>query len=237
MVIGSVSHVRSHSVRWCSPSIRSRCTKWPHAGNETRPHTSSPLKARSRILEGKRRVLDNENLSTGVLAMVILSKLVVQLPAKYYARIGEITFRWATLEFQLQEIIWLVMGLDNKQGRVMTVGMDVTPLVAIFKNLTNRWIDNPTYRQEVNSIGNSIKKLKSWRNAIVHGIWCETISKPHRVDLHHLYEPHQRLMPEATHLTPSELSAIAADLGHLNARLEALRLALKADLEVQGRPK
>jgi hypothetical protein len=159
--------------------------------------------------------------------MAFLSKLVVQLPTAYYRQIGEITFRWATLEFQLQEIIWLVMGLGNKEGRVMTVGMDTTPLLGIFRNLTQRWVADPTDKQEINSLAKAIKKLKPWRNAITHGIWCRTVSRPYRVDLHHLYEPHQRLLPEATHTTPAEMAAMASDLAIINHRLETLRLKLK----------
>ena len=76
----------------------------------------------------------------------------LRLPTEYYAPIGEVIYRWAQLEYQMHEIIWRSLGIDNKTGRTLTIGMDARTLCGILGTLTKRWLTHPTEKQMANSI-------------------------------------------------------------------------------------
>ena len=67
---------------------------------------------------------------------------VMRLPSRYYRQIGEFIFRYAQLEYQLHEIVWALLALDYKAGRILTVGTDSRVLraqiAAILKSTT--WV-------------------------------------------------------------------------------------------------
>ena len=71
--------------------------------------------------------------------MARLWELPIKMPPKYYPAIGEVVYRQALLEFQMQVIIWRALELDNKKGRTLTVGMGAKPLIGIIKTITLRW--------------------------------------------------------------------------------------------------
>jgi len=54
--------------------------------------------------------------------MAVVRDFVLNLPQQYYLAIGEFMFRVGQLEVQMQEILWRAIDVDNKQGRVLTVG-------------------------------------------------------------------------------------------------------------------
>ena len=58
--------------------------------------------------------------------MAVVLKHPQSLPATYYRYIGEVVFRWTLVEEHLQTIIWHVMALDWKQGRLLTFGSDAS---------------------------------------------------------------------------------------------------------------
>ncbi len=93
----------------------------------------------------------------------------LKLPVKYYAPIGEFIFRWAQLEYQMQEIIWRSLGIDNPQGRTLTVGMGARTLRAILGTLTLKWLTHPTEKQMANSIAKGMRELENFRNQLAHG--------------------------------------------------------------------
>ncbi len=63
----------------------------------------------------------------------------LKLPVKYYAPIGEFIFRWAQLEYQMQEIIWRSLDIDNPEGRTLTVGMGARALFACKAGADSPW--------------------------------------------------------------------------------------------------
>ena len=147
----------------------------------------------------------------------------MDLPAEYYTAIGEMMFRWAQLEHQMQEIIWRAMRIDNKQGRTLTVGMGSKVLCATLKTLTRQWLITAKDKQRANSIAKGAGKIAEFRNYLAHGSW-EFPSGGDQKNLHLIYmkETAHRILPKAVKHTPEEIRKKAGQLRQLNKRAQDL---------------
>jgi hypothetical protein len=156
------------------------------------------------------------------------------LPPEYYAPFGELIFRWAQLEYQMQEIIWRAMGLDNKQGRVLTIGKDARAIIQTLRTITLRWTNNATDKQLACSIAHGATQVIEFRNHLAHCSWQHPPGEPDNVYLHYMKEKEERLLPKAKKHDPDEIRAKADKLQKLNekaakliARLEERQRALR----------
>ncbi len=147
----------------------------------------------------------------------------LRLSAKYYTPIGEVIFRWAQLEYQMQEIIWRALGIDNKQGRTLTVGMGARTLAAVLGTLTKQWISDPTETQMTHSIAKGVRSLSDFRNQLAHGSWqYPKGGRKTDVFLHYMKETDQRILPKAVKHEPTEIKAQAEKLRRLNEKAQDL---------------
>jgi hypothetical protein len=155
--------------------------------------------------------------------MAKLYDLPLQLPPRYYAPIGEVIYRWALLEFQMQAIIWRAMELDNKQGRTLTVGMDARVLTGIFRTLNRRWAANKTEIKMIGSLAKDVFDLYDDRNNLAHGVWMYPRGgKQSDVWLSYMKPSQNRILPRAEKRMPRQIIATANKIKKLNRRAERL---------------
>jgi hypothetical protein len=122
--------------------------------------------------------------------MAQFAQPAIDLPASYYAAIGEFLFRFAHLEYQLHEIIWASMGLGYKSGRTLTIGTNTNSLRAMIRTIAlgATWLKGEALRKELKAIANEIKDHASWRNAIAHASWQSPYGTPDNAHLHFIKE-------------------------------------------------
>ncbi len=156
--------------------------------------------------------------------------LPIKLPAKYYPAIGELLYRWALLEFQMQVIIWRTLNIDNKKGRTLTVGMSARALMAILRTMSLRWAGNKTDIQMLNSIAKHAGKLINVRNSVAHGTWMyPSGGRKTAIRLHFMKEtPEHRLLPRTKKYTPDKIKTDVGKLARINERAEALITMIEA---------
>jgi len=157
--------------------------------------------------------------------MAIVLKHPQSLPATYYRYIGEVVFRWTLLEEHLQTIVWHVMGLDWKQGRLLTFGANADLKIEMFEGLALNSISDQAIAREIKSISNRADKLNSRRNRVVHGTWGFK-SKPREYRLFYIVNVKQRIRPDTKKMRPQDLKIIADDIKELDDRLICLHQAL-----------
>ena len=148
----------------------------------------------------------------------------LRLPVRYYAPIGECIFRWAQLEYQMQEIIWRSLGIDNKVGRTLTVGMNARTLATILGTLTLRWLTTTEEKQAVRDIAKGVRELSNFRNQLAHGSW-EYPKGGKRNDVYLIYMKEtaaQRILPRAVKHEPQEIKANAGKMRQLNENAQKL---------------
>ena len=161
--------------------------------------------------------------------MIRVYSNALKLPVKYYAPIGEFIFRWAQLEYQMHEIIWRSLGIDNPQGRTLTVGMGARVLRGILGTLTLKWLTHPTEKQMATSIARGMRELDDFRNQLAHGSWqYPQGGRKSDVYLHYMKETKQRIMPTAIKHEPTEIKEKVEKLRRLNEKAQELIFLLDA---------
>lgn len=153
---------------------------------------------------------------------------VIDMPPAYYTAIGEVLQRWAQLEYQMQEILWYGMGLNEKQGRTLTVGMKMHVIMGTLQTATLFWITDKTDLQEVNILLKGARKWAADRNHIAHGSWQAPPERPDEIRLHYMKESEDRLLPKAKVIDPHKMRQISDGLRALNVRADKLTRKLRA---------
>ena len=153
----------------------------------------------------------------------IIHAPLLRLPDTYYPPIGAILHGWATLEYLLKSIIWDALGLDDPTGRVLTVGMNIQPLVGILRNLPRRWVTDPSMTDDIRSLCNDTEEAAKFRNAIVHGVWTADPNDPELIPwLSFMKEGAERILPTTQQIGPDYLCQFAQTVHQLNQRADTL---------------
>lgn len=114
--------------------------------------------------------------------MPTVCDFVMHLPNEYYAPLGEFMFRCSQLEMQMHEILWRAIDIDNKQGRVLTIGAGAQTIRGMLSTVTSdalqgRWLSRNkekierTIIQEVDSLIGKSREYTELRNRLAHGSW------------------------------------------------------------------
>lgn len=155
--------------------------------------------------------------------MAQIHSALLSLTDPYYLHMGTALHRWATLEYQLMNIIWAALGLDSKTGRVLTVGMNLPTLSGVLRNLPRRWITDPSISKEIRSICDHIREEVAFRNFLAHGVWSADPNDPNRTPwLNYMKDAKERILPGAEQVSPKLLRQFAERVGKLNHRAEHL---------------
>jgi hypothetical protein len=154
--------------------------------------------------------------------MAKIQYLPLNLPAQHYRAIGEVTARWARLEFILQMLIWRAMDIDNKAGRVLTLKSAAPKLLDMTRKLEYRWIGDRQTVAALRVFAKDAEALYAERNALVHGIWGRFKGRPKPLTLHRMDGKTGKVLPTGDELTPNAMLATAGKIHQLNRRADAL---------------
>ncbi len=101
--------------------------------------------------------------------MINNKKISLILPDDSYLGIGIVVTQYGQIETLLEHIIWLLLGMNSSQGRLITSSMSIQPRLKLLEGLA---------KLKDNSLAPKIKALKKpivdafeKRAVIVHGLW------------------------------------------------------------------
>jgi len=157
---------------------------------------------------------------------------VMALPPAYYMAIGEFMFRFAQIEYQMHEIVWMALDLSYKAGRVLTIGTEIRVLCGMVTTIVSEpiWIKNKYRTQEMNSIAGKARKLSTLRNRLAHGSWQGPGGDSQKARLHFMKETHERILPRYDpKLDDRYIAKKAGEVGDLNERARKLIRALDSE--------
>lgn len=155
---------------------------------------------------------------------------LLSMTAEYYVHIGAIVSRWAVLEYQLLEIIWLTMGLGRKRGRTLTIGMKLTVIIGILRTLPRKWVTDKELRAEIISIADAVQKHSEYRNFLAHGVWVARPDEDPNTAVPHLTymkSAENRITPGIEPVTLGALYGFAERIHEINLRCQTLVNTLK----------
>jgi hypothetical protein len=144
------------------------------------------------------------------------------LPARYYRYIGEIAARWNMVEYHLQEIIWYVLDLDLKRGRLLTYRAPAREKINLFRALGKHWITNQLTVRRFEKIAAEVQRLNTLRNDYVHGVFGHEPGKPRELKLYYIKTTENKILPRAERKTVDDIKKVAADIKALQIELEQI---------------
>ena len=94
-----------------------------------------------------------------------------RLPVSYSTEIGRIMTRWAFIEWQLEQITYRIVGVGQKIGRLTIREPRVDAHVTMIADVME--LRKITVSTNLTKLSDGLVQLKSFRDAIAHGIWMK----------------------------------------------------------------
>jgi hypothetical protein len=97
-------------------------------------------------------------------------QIVHDLPVDYYACIGEIITVWSYIEWEAHEIMYVLLGINPKVGRIAVAEPRATDQLRRVRQVLS--LGDTAYDDEwLGALIKSTETLKETRDAFGHGIW------------------------------------------------------------------
>ncbi|MEE9452752.1 MAG: hypothetical protein V3V13_00025 [Paracoccaceae bacterium] len=85
--------------------------------------------------------------------------------------VGRTIVLWSKLEAALDDTIWLLLGIHDEDGKIITRRMGADAKIQMLRTLGERKISNQELLTSFNENLTLIGELKDGRNFIAHGVW------------------------------------------------------------------
>jgi len=85
--------------------------------------------------------------------------------------IGQVTAQFAFLEFSVAELIWGLLGTEQRVGQAVTAGLPFRQSVALASSLAKQRITDPKPLKTLDSLLSQALAAEGDRNTIVHSTW------------------------------------------------------------------
>ena len=101
-----------------------------------------------------------------------------KLPSKYYTSIGKIVSSCAHLEHNVENLIWLLLDIKHKEGRLLTTGMQFRSKLNLLEELASHYAPNQQIADSIAELCKASSPLAGIRNDVAHGVWAHPRSNP-----------------------------------------------------------
>lgn len=86
-------------------------------------------------------------------------------------RIGQVIVLWSKLEAAMEDTIWMLLNLDDEDGKVVTKRLSADAKVQLLRTIGRRHISDKALIAKFNKALKYVDELKDCRNFIAHGVW------------------------------------------------------------------
>jgi hypothetical protein len=98
--------------------------------------------------------------------------IVPRLPEGHLLLIGEVVTTWALLEHELRLTVFLLLGLDNKRGRLAVRSARAKETIELIADLMHQSkVQSKTTR--LDELAKILDELENRRNTLAHNIWLK----------------------------------------------------------------
>lgn len=147
-------------------------------------------------------------------------------------QIGNIAAQWSHLEYKLAQTIWILLGLDEGTGKIVTGGLDMLPRVNMAINLSRHLKAPRSLIDLLVKVRKELQdKLQEERNRAIHGVHFHGSQGELLVEVHRGKGDRTRKpLPESDlNETGNRLHELGTELtAAVLAETHSLRLALLA---------
>ena len=86
-------------------------------------------------------------------------------------RIGQVIVLWSKLEAAMEDTIWMLLDLDEENGKAVTKRMSADAKIQILRKIGPYHITDGTMLKRFGETLKHVDELKECRNFIAHGVW------------------------------------------------------------------
>jgi hypothetical protein len=109
------------------------------------------------------------------MAKVLVTVAPEVMPDDHLKAIGMITYKHATLDYAMENVIWGLLGLDILDGRCLTPHIAARVRMDIIKSLVHQHFSQTTPEAitKLAAISSRMDAVTKSRNDSVHGLWVK----------------------------------------------------------------
>ena len=97
--------------------------------------------------------------------------VIYRLPTQYSTSIGRVVTRFSALESALRNLIYALLELEPKMGRVAVKNPRIDESFTMIQDLMG--LRSFTTTLDIKSMASDCKKLEQFRDKIAHGVWVK----------------------------------------------------------------
>ena len=88
--------------------------------------------------------------------------------------IGDVIVRWSRLEWQLANLVVVILGIPKDAGRVLTGGMEINVILAALRTVTHdtHWIKDAALVKKIRKLASDVRDDTENRHNYAHGIFA-----------------------------------------------------------------
>ena len=95
-----------------------------------------------------------------------------ELPVSFSREIGRIIVHWAYFEHSVQRLVWLLMGVDEQEGRIGVREPRVEDRLDMIRDLAELK-SFPLDAKAMSFIKGECEKVRIYRDLLAHGLWMQ----------------------------------------------------------------
>ena len=168
----------------------------------------------------------------------VASPALYDLPQEFSEEIGRIVVRWAYLEHYVQRIVWMLLELDPKRGRLAVRDPSMQERIVMISDLASL----QAIKLELSAFLNNAKVTAGERNLVAHGLWMkdadgswyvQDTKGEHPKDVKGLLSHKRRIEPGSVKLDIERLRSITSAIDGLIGSARSLQA--EAEKQMPGR--
>lgn len=98
--------------------------------------------------------------------------VMYELPDEYCLLVGQFITRWAHLEWRIKSMMYVLLRIDPKLGRLVVQEPRVIDYITMVENVAT--IKGITVSVDWKKLRTIFGKIQSWRDWFAHGLWLDT---------------------------------------------------------------
>jgi hypothetical protein len=162
-----------------------------------------------------------------------------ELPIAFSREIGRVAVHWAYLEYCIQRIVWLLVGVDETMGRYAVREPRIDDRIDMIRDLAElRSIK--IEKDKLTKLKKAVSTISRNRDLLIHGTWTRyptgvwivrDLRGQHPIDRKEVPHRSRRIAPEAIPINMESLRGNIRWLSDLISEATALEGDLRAKLE------
>lgn len=162
---------------------------------------------------------------------------LIDLPSDYLTALGRVVVRWSFVERQLMNIVYLLLGVSKKHGRVAVREPRADECMSMIQQLMQ--LENVKVSSvDLDITSKVLAKLKSTRDTLAHGLWLQEPSGKVLIQVTSgtsrpdpkAPKVSKRVNPHGMEVTPSDLEMLAEQIKQLMLALDIVHREIEAQV-------